>query len=42
MATVRTSYLDFGLVATVSEYCNSGSLKDHKLYIVYEMVFERQ
>jgi len=24
------------------EYCNSGSLRDHKLYIVYEMVFERQ
>ena len=42
IATVRTSYLDFGLVTTVSEYCNNDSLRDHKIYIVYEMVFERQ
>ena len=42
MATARTSYLDFGLVATASEYCNNASLRDRKLYTVYEIVFGRK
>jgi len=42
MATARTSYVDFGFVATANENCNSDSLRDHKLYTVYKMVFERQ
>ena len=33
--------IGFRFGSAASEYCNGGSLRDHKLYIVYEMVFER-